>query len=383
VIAPEAMYRAFRAEGVTFFTGVPDSLLKHFCAYVSDQAEAGEHIIAPNEGSAVALAIGEHLATGAPALVYMQNSGFGNALNPLLSLADPEVYGIPMVLLVGWRGEPGCPDEPQHLKQGRIMEPLLRALEMPYTIIDKGTEDPDAAVAEACRTAVSRESPYVLLVRAGAFAPYEARREGATDFPLTREDALEATIGALRGTPVVVSTTGKASRELFERREAQGEGHERDFLTVGGMGHASQVALGIALRCPELDVVCLDGDGAVLMHMGALAAIASESPPNLTHVVLNNGAHDSVGGQPTVAFQVDLPAIARACGYRVAQRARGADEIVAGLEALRGARGPRFLEIQVNKGARADLGRPTTTPKENRDALMGFVRNRASRGEPE
>jgi len=382
VIAPEAMYRALRIHGVSLFTGVPDSLLKDFCAYVSDHAETGEHIIAPNEGSAVALAIGEYLASGSPALVYMQNSGFGNALNPLLSLADPAVYGVPMVLLVGWRGEPGRPDEPQHVKQGRIMEPLLRALEIPYAILDEDIGDPDGVVAEACEAARAQETPYVLLARAGTFGPYRLQGDEIADFPLTREEALETTIRALRGSPVVVSTTGKASRELFEYREVRGEGHDQDFLTVGGMGHASQVALAIALRQPDLEIYCLDGDGAVLMHMGALAAVACEAPPNLIHIVLNNGAHDSVGGQPTMAFEVDLPEIARACGYRAVARARTRAEIVEGLEGLRAFGGPAFFEIRVKKGARPDLSRPTTTPKQNRDALMGFIREKGkdSRG---
>lgn len=373
MIPSQAFFEAFRAEGVRLFTGVPDSLLKDFCAYVTDHAGPGEHIITANEGSSIALAMGHYLATGTPAMVYMQNSGFGNALNPLLSLADPEIYGVPMVLLIGWRGEPGRKDEPQHVKQGRVMEPLLCALEIPYAVLESGTADPAGLAANACRTAVERGVPFAVLVRKGTFESYDLQTRTETDFPLDREGAVKLVVDRLEGPHVIVSTTGKTSRELFEHRASRGDGHGRDFLTVGGMGHASQIALGIALGRSDLQVYCLDGDGAVLMHMGALAINARTAPENYKHIILNNGAHDSVGGQPTVAFEVDLPAIARACGYRSAARARTADEILEALDRLTRTAGPALLEIQVNKGARSELGRPTNTPAENRDALMAHI----------
>lgn len=374
MIGSDTVFEALRREGICFFTGVPDSLLKDFCAYLADHAGPGEHVIAANEGGAVALAMGHYIATGRPALVYMQNSGFGNALNPLLSLADPQVYGVPMVLMVGWRGEPGRKDEPQHVKQGRIMEPLLRALEIPYTVLDGDTADPAAVVAGACRVALREGSPHGILVRDGAFEPYPLQARRGEEPEVSREDGIHAVAQSLVGRYVVVSTTGKASRELFEYRVARGDGHARDFLTVGGMGHASQIALGIALSRRDLRVFCFDGDGAVLMHMGALPIIGTEAPPNFCHIVFNNGAHDSVGGQPTVGFKVDLPAIARASGYLYAGRARTREEIGAGLAALTDGQGPSFLEIQVRTGARSDLGRPTNSPAENRDALMDGIR---------
>jgi len=373
MIAPDAFLEALRNQGISFFAGVPDSLLKNFCAYVTDHTQPGEHIIAANEGSAVGLATGHYLATGSPALVYMQNSGFGNALNPMLSLADPAVYSVPMLLLIGWRGEPGHDDEPQHLKQGRIMEPLLGALELDYAVLERETPNPAALVTEAAQAALNHGTPYAILVRRGTFAAYEPRSRAHSDFPLTREAAVKLVAESLRGRHAVVSTTGKTSRELFEYREASGQGHAQDFLTVGGMGHASQIALGLALHCSDLQVYCLDGDGAVIMHMGALAVNAAEAPRNYKHIVLNNGAHDSVGGQPTVGFRMDLPGIASACGYQVAIRARTSDEVRDGLARLASSPGPALLEIQVKKGARADLGRPTTSPTENRDALMRYV----------
>jgi len=376
MIAPSVVFRAFQEQGVTFFTGVPDSLLKDFCAYVTHHMSPGEHIITANEGASVGLATGHYLATGTPALVYMQNSGFGNALNPLLSLADPEVYRIPMVLLVGWRGEPGSGDEPQHVKQGRIMQSLLNSLEIPYAILGPDVSEPAAVVAAACQSALSGETPYVVLVRKGTFEPYDFQGRSEPDLPLTREGALGHVVDSLDGPHVIVSTTGKTSRELFEYRVARDAGHGRDFLTVGGMGHASQIALGVALRRPGFQVYCLDGDGAVLMHMGSLAVNAAEAPANYKHIVLNNGSHDSVGGQPTVGFHMDLPAVALACGYRSAARARTAEEVLRGVAHLAESRGPSLLEIQVVKGARQNLGRPGTTPVQNRDALMDALGTR-------
>ena len=364
-----AVYSLIRAEGFDFFTGVPDSLLKHFCGYVTAHAPKADHVIAANEGNAVALAVGRFLGTGRPALVYMQNSGIGNAVNPLLSLADPDVYGIPMLLMIGWRGEPGVEDEPQHVKQGRVMTDLLDAAEVPWFVLPPAIEEAGTVIAASARAMRERIGPAALLVRAGTFAPQDPDRDAAADFPMSREDAVKHIADRLEPDDVIVSTTGKASRELYEHRKARGVSGA-DFLTVGGMGHASSIAMGLALSRPERLVVCLDGDGAVIMHMGAMAVIGSANAPNLLHVVINNGSHDSVGGQPTVAHELDLPAIALACGYRSAVSVSEADEVEAQLVRLRRREGPALLEIKVRKGARADLGRPTSTPLENRDALM-------------
>jgi phosphonopyruvate decarboxylase len=367
------VYRAFRDTGVNFFTGVPDSLLKDICAYITDTAGAGEHVITANEGGAVALAMGHYLATGEPAVVYLQNSGLGNTVNPLLSLADREVYGIPMIVMVGWRGEPGRPDEPQHVKQGRVMLGMLDTMGYPYFILDADTADPTALIARCCDEARQRMSPVALVVRAGTFAPYALKDAGAPELPLTREGALGRILDRLGEDTVVVSTTGKASREVFEYRAVRGQGHHRDFLTVGGMGHASMIALGIALRRPDRPVICLDGDGAVLMHMGALSTIGLHAPPNFRHVVLNNASHDSVGGQPTAGFDVDLCAVALACGYAAARVAGTTVELDAEADRLLASDGPALLEVRVRRGARSELGRPTTSPAENRRALMAWL----------
>jgi len=367
----DGIFSFFRAQGVRFFTGVPDSLLKDFCAYVTDNTASDEHVITANEGNAIALAAGHYLGTGEPGLVYMQNSGIGNAVNPLLSLADREVYSVPMVLMVGWRGEPGVKDEPQHVKQGRVMTDLMDAIEVPWFELTADTADPGQMIREACRLMREESRPVAILVRKGAFQKYKLKKDVVTDFPMNREGAVQCLIDRLSEDDVVVSTTGKTSREVYEYRAARGDGHGNDFLTVGAMGHTASIAMGVARSQPGRKVICLDGDGSVLMHMGALAIIGQSVLPNLMHVVVNNGAHDSVGGQPTVAFEANLPKIAEACGYREVVSVSTAEEINTEMARLREVEGPVMLEIRTNKGARDDLGRPKTTPVENRDAFMG------------
>lgn len=359
MIAPSEFVAALAEAGVDFFTGVPDSLLKSFCAYVTDHC-SGRHVIAANEGGAVGLAAGHHLATGRMALVYMQNSGQGNAVNPLCSLADPDVYSIPMVLLVGWRGMPGMPDEPQHVKQGKVTLQLFETLGIPVSVIpDTGWEE---VVGTAARQALSERRPVALVVRKGLFAEYALRNRQPDIADLPRERAIERLLEALPEGGVIVSTTGMISRELYETRLRRGEGHERDFLTVGSMGHAAMIALGIARAHPDRPVVCLDGDGAAILQMGNLAIVGQSDCANLTHVVLNNAAHDSVGGQPTVAGAIDLGGIARACGYDVL---RSPD-----FRSSASSR-PKFLEVRVAKGARKDLGRPKEPPQVNKSLFMG------------
>ncbi|HEX6928638.1 MAG TPA: phosphonopyruvate decarboxylase [Gammaproteobacteria bacterium] len=369
MLNPEKVHSLIRAEGLRFFTGVPDSLLADFCAYVTDHAAEDDHVITANEGNAIALAAGHFLGTGEPALVYMQNSGLGNAVNPLLSLADPEVYSIPMLLMIGWRGEPGVKDEPQHVKQGRVMTDLLDAMEIPWFVLEAGTADPQGVIAEA--TALMREkmSPVALLVRKGTFESYKLKKDVVTDFPMDREGAVKWVVDQLGGDDIIVSTTGKTSRELYEYRAARGEGHGNDFLTVGAMGHTASIAMGVARKRRER-VICLDGDGSVLMHMGALAIIGQSGLSNLLHVVINNGAHDSVGGQPTAGFDIDFVKIAEACGYARALSVSEPDAVRQAFAELAGIQGPALLEIRTNKGARSDLGRPRTSPVENREAFM-------------
>ncbi len=363
------LFELIRAQGIGFFAGVPDSLLKDFCAYVTDHASAEDHVITANEGNAVALAAGHFLGTGRPALVYMQNSGLGNTVNPLLSLADREVYSIPMLLLIGWRGEPGVKDEPQHIKQGRVMTGMLDSMEIPWFVLD-AKADAESIIGKACAVMRERMTPVALLVRKDTFEKYKLKKDSAANYPMNREAAVQRVVNSLRADDVVISTTGMTSRELYEYRAARGDGHGNDFLTVGAMGHTASIAMGLARTRPERRVICLDGDGSVIMHMGALAIIGKSGLKNLLHVVINNGAHDSVGGQPTVGFDIGLVRIAEACGYRLASSVSTAEEFDRAFAQLDGRQGPVLLEVRVARGSRADLGRPKSSPLENRDAFM-------------
>ncbi|HZE37633.1 MAG TPA: phosphonopyruvate decarboxylase [Stackebrandtia sp.] len=355
--------------GVTLFTGVPDSLLKQLGSHIMANLPRERHVITANEGAAVGLAIGHYLKTRTPAVVYMQNSGFGNTVNPLLSLADAEVYGVPMLLIVGWRGQPGVADEPQHVKQGRVQRELVEAMDLPWSVLPGDGDAAAKVVDEALDTAVARSCPYVLLVEKGTFADAAKLPKEPCDLP-SREDALIAAASAVGDDAAIVSTTGMLSRELFEYRVNNDLSGDRDFLTVGGMGHASAIALGVAKAEPDREVWCFDGDGALLMHLGNLAVIADHAPDTYFHVVFNNGVHDSVGGQPTSINRVDVPAAARALGYRHATSVSTLDLLPAAVASLREHGGPALLEIKVKPGNRADIGRPTRTPAESKNAFM-------------
>jgi len=371
MLSPQLAFECLVEHGITNYAGVPDSLLKDFCAYVSDHAPKSSHVITANEGNAIALAAGRYLGTGKASLVYLQNSGLGNIVNPILSLADPEVYRIPVLLMIGWRGEPGVKDEPQHLKQGRITPALLDAMEIPWFEVGPATQDPLDIFRQSLQCLSSSQAPVALLVRKGTFDPYKLRSERHTNFELTREQAIHLILQRLPQNSLVVSTTGMTSREVFEYRAASGDGHGRDFLTVGCMGHTSSIAMGLAMSRPDRLIVCLDGDGSMLMHLGATALQGTAKLPNLLHILINNGAHDSVGGQPTVGLDIDLPQIAATCGYNRVARTDCADGVRIHLDQLLSVSvGPNLLEVKVRKGARADLGRPTSTPLANRDAFM-------------
>jgi len=359
--------------GIDFFTGVPDSLLKDFNAYIIDNVNNKKHIIAANEGASIALAAGHYLATGKIGLVYMQNSGLGNTVNPLTSLVDLDVYSIPLLLVIGWRGEPGRKDEPQHVKQGRITLKLLDTLEIPYDILPHTIEDAKESLNKALKYLNEFNAPYALVVRKGTFEKFESKNKTISRSDLSREDAIKLIVKVLNDNDIVVSTTGMTSRELYECREEMKQDHCKDFLTVGSMGHASQIALGIAMSIPERQIFCLDGDGAIIMHMGALGIIGSKSPRNFKHVILNNASHDSVGGQPTIGDEIDIVSIALSCRYKFADRAITKSDLVEKLSLLKSTEGPALLEVRINKGYRKNLGRPTTSPKENKETFMKFL----------
>lgn len=370
MIDPKQFVDCLAEQGMDYFAGVPDSLLADFCAYVDDLGVAGKHTITANEGNAVGMATGYHMATGKAAVVYLQNSGLGNIINPITSIADKEVYSIPMLLIVGWRGEPDVKDEPQHIKQGRITAEQLELLEIPYQVVDKDSNAADLA-SWAKQQLDTTQAPVALLVKKGAFASYKSQRKPSMQSSLKREEALNALL-PLMGDACVVSTTGKTSREVFELR-AQNKEPQRDFIAVGGMGHTLSIALGVAMGEPNKQVVCLDGDGSLLMHLGALPIVGSIAPANLVHVLLNNAAHESVGGQPTAAATTDFKAIALASGYNAYAVASSLEELTQSWQKLAKQKGPVFLEVRITTGSRDDLGRPTSTPIENKHAFMNLV----------
>lgn len=378
MIRPQFFYDTLASYGIDFYAGVPDSLLKNLCAYITDKADELHNIIAANEGGAMGLAAGHYLATGQIPVVYMQNSGEGNIINPLASLTDKDVYNIPVLLVIGWRGKPGVHDEPQHVKQGKITTGLLNVMGVNYTVLSKDEEKARLQIQNAVDFMQASKEVYALVIEKDTFDTYTLQNNNSPfTFVLSREEAIHTVAASLAEKDIIVSTTGMISRELFEYRTKMVQGHERDFLTVGSMGHASQIALGIALEKRDRRVWCFDGDGASIMHMGGMAIVGSKHLRNYIHVVFNNGAHDSVGGQPTVGYDIDLPAVAKAVGYAQVYSVDSNDKLEQVLSFVNAQPidGAVLIEVKVKKGNRKDLGRPTTTPIENKEALMKFLKD--------
>ncbi|WP_368217654.1 phosphonopyruvate decarboxylase [Blautia obeum] len=360
--------------GSDFYTGVPDSQLKAFCNYLMNTygIDPKHHVIAANEGNCAALAAGYHLATGKIPVVYMQNSGEGNIINPVASLLNDKVYAIPTVFIVGWRGEPGLHDEPQHIYQGEVTIKLLEDMDIKTFAIGKDTTDKEVEKVMAdFREVLAKGKDVAFVIRKGAIS-YDGKVKYANDNTMIREEIIQHIVKA-SGEDPIISTTGKASRELFETRVANGQSHKYDFLTVGSMGHSSSIALGVAINKPETRIWCVDGDGAVLMHMGSMAVLGANAPKNMVHVVINNGAHETVGGMPTVAAKIDLVAVAKACGYPNAVSVDSFEALDVELEAAKARNELSLIEVKCSIGARDDLGRPTTTALENKVNFMNYL----------
>lgn len=361
--------------GSDFYTGVPDSQLKALCNYLMNEygIDPKHHVIAANEGNCTALAAGYHLATGKVPVVYMQNSGEGNIINPVASLLNDKVYAIPTVFIVGWRGEPGLHDEPQHIYQGEVTVKLLEDMDIKTFAIGKDTTDEEVeAVMADFREVLAKGKDVAFVIRKGAIS-YDGKVKYANDNTMIREEIIQHIVKA-SGEDPIVSTTGKASRELFETRVANDQSHKYDFLTVGSMGHSSSIALGVAINKPNTRIWCVDGDGAVLMHMGSMAVLGANAPKNMVHVVINNGAHETVGGMPTVAAKIDLVAIAKACGYPYAVCVDTFEDLDKELEAAKARNELSLIEVKCSIGARDDLGRPTTTALENKENFMDYLK---------
>jgi phosphonopyruvate decarboxylase len=362
---------------VDFYTGVPDSLLKPLCNYLMDTygIDSKHHMIAANEGNCTAIAAGYHLATGKVPAVYMQNSGEGNVINPLASLLNDKVYAIPMIFIVGWRGEPGVHDEPQHIYQGEVTVKLLEDMDVAaYVVTKETTEEELDAQMQVFRSLLAKGKDVAFVVKKGALS-FEKNVEYSNKNHMRREEIIEHIVNVSKEDPIL-STTGKASRELFEIREKNGQSHKYDFLTVGSMGHTSSIALGVVLQKPQQKIWCIDGDGAMLMHMGAMAVIGANKPSNLVHIVINNGAHETVGGLPTVASEINLVKMAEACGYPYAVRVSEFEQLDKELQAAKERRELTLIEVECAIGAREDLGRPTTTALENKENFMRYLQER-------
>ena len=368
-----AFLRTLQDNGVGFFTGVPDSNLNDFCKLINETIEPGRHVIAANEGNAVAIAAGYYFGNDCVPLVYMQNSGLGNAVNPLVSLCDTNVYSVPMVLVIGWRGDPAITDHAQHKTQGRITPLMLEDMNIPYMIMDE--ENAMECAAWAPKKAAETSTPTALIVKKHVLARKDKVPIVDDSYPLSREEAMSVVLSVMPEDAVYSATTGRASRELYEIRNIRGEGHDHDYLNVGSMGHASSVALGMALADPERPVVCFDGDAAALMHMGSLAIEAQQNLRNYLHIVLDNGVHESVGGQPSVARKIDLTEIAKACGfdtvdYEVCDEATLKNAIAE----LRATDGPGFIDMKIHAGLRSDMPPLKFEHKPTIDSLKKVLR---------
>ncbi|MFW5669747.1 MAG: phosphonopyruvate decarboxylase [Acetivibrio ethanolgignens] len=361
--------------GADFYTGVPDSQLKALCDYLMNTygTDQEHHVIAANEGNCTALAAGYHLATGKIPVVYMQNSGEGNIINPITSLLNDKVYAIPIIFIIGWRGEPGIHDEPQHIYQGEVTVKILDAVGVESFIIGRDTTEEEVAVAmHKFKKELAAGRSVAFIIRKGAIS-YDGQVGYTNKNRMLREEIIRHIVNISEDAPII-STTGKASRELFEIREAMGQEHKYDFLTVGSMGHSSSIALGIALNKPNTKIWCIDGDGAVLMHMGAMAVLGVNAPENIVHVIINNGAHETVGGMPTVASSLDFVSIAKGCGYPNAICVDSFDELDKELREAKLRQELTMIEVKCAIGSRDDLGRPTITAARNKKLFMNYLK---------
>lgn len=367
------LLKQLEERGIDTIAGVPDSTLKQFCDGIETYEGNYSHYITANEGAAVGVAIGSYIASGRPACVYMQNSGIGNAINPIASLANEYVYGVPILFIVGWRGEPGVKDEPQHVFQGKITCELFDTLDIPYSVVNKETTNEEMQqILDFAFTVLGENRQYAIIVKKGTF-------EKADPFvwdngnQMVRETVLGRILEILPEDVAIVSTTGKISRELYEQSNCINGNHDHIFMTVGGMGHASMIALGIAQKRLDMKVLCIDGDGAALMHMGAIPFIASQAPANFYHIVINNQAHESVGAMPTGCKQADFTRIADAAGYARTEKLESIESLDHIAEAVKKEKGPILFEIPVSLDARADLGRPKESARANMEIFMETI----------
>jgi phosphonopyruvate decarboxylase len=372
---PLFFYEFLKEKDINFFTGVPDSLLKEFNNVILEKTDSKNHFITSNEGSSIGLATGYYLSTNKIPLIYLQNSGIGNTINPLMSLASDEVYSIPMLIIIGWRGEPGIVDEPQHISQGKCMINLIESLNIPYEIMPKNNEDMLITVNKTLNSLSINKKPHIILVRKNTFSTYKSTISIENNNEIYRKDAINLLVKYFDN-DIILSTTGKISRELMESFKDNNKSDDNLFLNVGAMGHVSMISLGVALQTYKR-VVCIDGDGSVLMHMGNLTSVGTSNLSNIIHIVLNNGMHESVGIQPTVAFNISLSKIADSCGYKCSKSITTYHELNNILNELTSdnIEGPIFIEIIINHKTNynSELSRPEQHPRDRKEKFMKFI----------
>lgn len=369
-----SFYKSLKKNKIDFYVGVPDSLLKSFNSYIEEIVPKDKNIIAANEGNAISIATGYHLATKKIPFVYMQNSGLGNCINPLTSLTNKDTYQIPMILLIGWRGEPKYKDEPQHLMPGKILKKQLELLTIKYFLLDSKTCT-KVLINKAVKEAKKNSLPVALIVSKNTFSEdLIIKNKSVFNSSLSRYKSIECIVSHYKK-DLIVSTTGKASRELFEIRKS-GNGPMNDFLSVGSMGHVSSIAMGIAIGCKEKKIICIDGDGSLIMHMGSLGIIGNKKISNLKHFLINNGCHESVGGQITAGSTIEFSKIAKACGYSFVAKCKTIKQLERAIIKSHNYKGPIFIEIQVNNNSIKNLSRPNKSPIENKDNFVKFLNKR-------
>ena len=360
--------------GLNFFTGVPDSLLNDFCLHLVNNVPDSQHIMAANEGNAIGIAAGYHMATSEVPVVYMQNSGIGNATNPLLSLTHQDVYSIPMILVIGWRGDPAIKDHAQHKKQGELTPVLMKDMDIPYEILD-ADETVVEKFAWAAKTAKETNSPVALIAKKAILAQKEKKQEYAECTSMNREEAISAVLDVFGKDAIYLATTGRATRELHEQIMLHGYSHEIEFLNVGAMGHLSSIGLGLAIGAPDRKIVVFDGDAAAVMHMGSLATNGRYQPKNLIHIVLNNGVNESVGGQKSSGQIIDLTTVARGCGYTTLDSyVEGKEDLQKAVRQLAKSNHLSFVDVHVRQGIRKDMPGLKIEHQPAKEALMNYLK---------
>lgn len=376
MISCQDFFNILKENGFTFFTGIPDSTFKNFMKFIVDNdGKCLQNLVACNECESIALSAGYYLATNKIGIAYMQNSGLGKAINPLTSLCDQDTYSIPVLLLIGWRGEPGKNDAPQHKKMGRIMLSLLETLEIPYSILEPDLDYIKNEMKKAKKYFNNRKEPYAFIIRRNFFEDYDIKTLQKNNYELNREEAIELIMDNLDENDIVISTTGLISREVYEYRENREKDHFKSFYNIGSMGCASSIGLSIALQRPNKRILIFDGDGAAIMQMGVFTTIGKNFPDNLVHIIFDNHAHETTGNQPSNSTAVNFHQVALASNYNYGTIVTTKSQLLDVINEIKHKKGPQMIVVRVKMGFRLDLKRPEKEPTNYKEYLMKYLTN--------